>query len=177
METALAGLIISIVMIFALLTLSQTALTTQDLLIVGEQEMQARLADQAHTDLEIVNTQVISPGTAIQMMVRNTGNVKLADFDEWDMILEYYRPTGVYTYTVDWLPYTAAALQADEWTAGPIYAGGGSYQPEAFDLGILNPGEEMAIQISVASPVAVNSVNRVTIGTANGNKRSTYFMY
>lgn len=177
METALAGLIISIVLIFALLTLSQTTLATQDLLIAGEQAMQARLADQVGTDLEIVNTQVISPGTAIQMLVRNTGNVKLADFDEWDMILEYYRPTGVYTYTVDWLPYTAAAPQTNEWAAGPIYAGGGSYQPEAFDLGILNPGEEMAVQINLASPVAVDSVNRVTIGTPNGVKRSGYFSH
>ena len=177
METALAGLIISIVLIFALLTLSQTALTTQDLLVVGEQEMQTRLTDQARTDLEIVSAQVISPGTSIQMMVRNTGDVKLADFDEWDMILEYYRPTGVYTYTVNWLPYTAATLQADEWTVDAIYVGGGSYQPEVFDLGILNPGEEMAVEVSVASPVAADSVNRVTIGAANGVKSSAYFLY
>jgi hypothetical protein len=176
MESALAGLIISILLVFALLTFAQTALTAQDVLIGAEQAMQARLADRTDTDLAIVATQVLSPGQSIYLTVRNTGAVKLADFDQWDLIVEYYRPTGVYTYTVGWLAYATGALQPDQWTAGPIYAGGGSSQPERFDLGILNPGEEMAVQVYVASPVAESYMNRLTIGTANGIKRSTYFM-
>ncbi len=174
METALAGLFISIVLIFALLTLTQTALTTQDMLVVGEQEMQARLADQARTDLEISDIQVA--GTTIDMMVRNTGDVMLSDFDEWDLILEYYRPNGVYTYTVNWLPNTVLASQYGEWTTGSIYMSGGSYEPEVFDLGILNPGEEVEVAVHVTSPVAQNSINRVTIGVANGVRRSAYFV-
>lgn len=172
MESALATLILITVLLFAVLTLSYSYLESQDLLMAAEQEMQTRLADQAQTELAVVQTQIISPGISLEMTIRNVGSVKLNDFDKWDLIVESYHTPD--TLAQRWLPYAAAPGNNQWWVAG-IYAT--SFRPEVFNPGILDPGEEMVIQINFLPPVAPESLNRVTIGAANGIQTAAFFTW
>lgn len=172
MESALATLILITVLLFSVLTLSYSYLESQDLLMVAEQEMQARLADQAQTGLAVVQTQVISPGVKLEMTVRNVGSIKLNDFEKWDVIVESYHMTD--TLSQRWLPY-AAAPGNDQWRVAGIYAA--SFRPEVFNPGILDPGEEMVIQINFLLPVEPERLNRATIGAANGAQTTAFFAW
>lgn len=181
MESALATLILISLLLFAVLTLSHSYLDTQNALIVAEQEMQTRMADQGRTDLAVVQTQVKNAGAIIEVTLRNTGDVKLADFNRWDVIVEYYQdsddPDDPDTYYIRRLAYSPDILNDNQWQVAGIYANTAALAPEVFDPGILNPGEELIVQMSVLPPVGPDTTNRATVGVANGVTASTYFTW
>jgi archaellum component FlaF (FlaF/FlaG flagellin family) len=174
MESAVSSLILFTVMLFAILTFAHDNMATQDLLSASEQAMEVRRLDQARTALTVTNAQTTNAGALIEVTLRNSGETMLADYDRWDVIVEHYYQTDPETtaLAVDWLPYTAtgapSAPGANQWTVGGIYTNAATYTPEAFDLGIFNPGEEMIVQMMVAPSVALTTTNRATIGVANG---------
>ena len=173
MESALASIILMTVVLYASLTLSHTYFTTQDRLMVSEQALQERTLERMKTDLEIVGMQTKSSGSVIELTVRNSGNIKLADFEKWDVIVEYYQANGDLVMT--WAPYTAGSPGNNEWTVAGIYANAVAMTPEAFEPDILNPDEEMIVQIRVLPPVGPDTTNRATIGVPNGDTVSTLF--
>jgi hypothetical protein len=102
--------------------------------------------------------------------VQNTGQVKLADFDKWDVIVHYYDESG--TYYTKWLPYTLDNPSNDEWQASRIGLNGPT---DFFEPGILNPSEEMIILASI-EPLSGNAtVGNITVSTANGVYSSISF--
>src|SRR5687767_9784695 len=90
MESALSALIIFMVGMFAAMTISSTYLETQDSLWTAEQVQQEERSEREHTDLEITGTETQSSGSIIRVKVRNSGATKLADFDRWDIVVQYY---------------------------------------------------------------------------------------
>lgn len=175
METALASIILITVLFFGVLTLSDTYFTVQDTLLVATQEREARSDARARTALTLVGVETQSAGTLIVITLRNTGTTKLADFDEWDMIVQYYTAAGV--YVTDWFPYVTSGSPADnQWTVLGIYISAADTRPEVYDPGILNPGEEVVIQIKVAPAVGMDTTNLVTIAVPNGVSLSAIFV-
>lgn len=173
MESALATLILLTALLFSVLTLSYNYLESQDLLMAAEQEMQTRLSEQTQTGLAVVQTQIISPGVTLHMTVRNVGSIKLNNFDRWDVIVEYHHAPDALTQR--WLPYAPAAQGNNQWRVAGIFAA--SHRPEAFNPGILDPGEEMVIQIDLQPPVEPETMNRITIGAANGIQTTAFFAW
>lgn len=173
MESALATLILISLLLFAVLTLSHSYLDTQNALIAAEQEMQTRMADQGRTDLAVVQTQIKSSGAVIEVTLRNTGDVKLADFSRWDVIVEYYQAAG--DFYIRRLAYSPDMLNDNQWQVGGIYANAAALTPEAFDPAIFNPGEELIVQMKVLPPVGPSTTNRATVSVTNGATTSTYF--
>lgn len=171
MESALATLILITALLFAVLTLSHSYLESQDALMAAEQEMLARLSDQSQAGLAVVQTQVINSGTNLQLVVRNVGSVKLSRFEKWDVIVEYYYAPSNLAHR--WLPYTAADPGKNQWWVAGIYTD--SFGPEVFNPGILDPGEEMVIQVDLLPPVKPDTTNRAIIGAANGAQTTAYF--
>ena len=115
-----------------------------------------------------VETQTISDGAMVEVMLRNDGDTKLADFDQWDVILQYTADDGSHTA---WYPYVEPAffgLWQNKWTYHSILS-------DAFDPDILNPGEEVVIRVSVLPAVATGTTNQVVIATPNGIAASTVF--
>jgi hypothetical protein len=80
----------------------------------------------------------------------------------WDVILQY---TGTDGDHATWYPYGS---ELKEWTR---------IIDDLFEPGILNPGEEMMIQVSVLPPVASPTTNVATIATPNGITVSAVFTY
>lgn len=180
MESALASIIIFTVGLFAAVTLTFTHLQTQDAIWTSEQVAQEEQLERQRTEIDIVGTEIQNDGSIVRVKVRNSGHVKLADFDRWDLVVEYYTDgedaEDPDVYNVAWLPYTEAALGDMQWTVSGIYLDADNLTPEAFDPGILNPDEEMVIQAQLMPSVAMTTTNRITISSLNGINISAHFI-
>jgi hypothetical protein len=63
-----------------------------------------------------------------------------------------------------------------QWTISGIYVDADAMTPEVFEPGILNPDEEMVVQIKVSPSVAMTTTNLVTLNTLNGISASAHFL-
>jgi len=105
--------------------------------------------------------------------LRNSGQVKLASFDNWDVIVQYIGQDG--SYYITWLPYTDGTPSNNQWTVDGIYLSSENLTAEVFEPGILNPGEEMVIEARLDPRVRNNTAGDVAISTPNGVSESTSF--
>lgn len=166
METVLTAFIVITLLLFIGLTLFQGFLEAQDDMQVSWQEMEDRLEQRSRTTLTPLNAESKSSGSVIELTLRNDGTTKLADFAEWDVIVQHYSASSA--YYVDWMPYVEYEPTGSEWTVVGIYMDTAVSQPEVFDPGILNPGEEILLRIRVMPPVGPSTINLATISTNNG---------
>ena len=168
METAITGLIVITVLLLAILTLSYSFLSSQDAILESWREMEERLGERGRTDISPLEARTYDPGSTVEIILRNEGNTKLADFDQWDVILQYQ------SGDVQWYPNGSGA---NTWGVNGIYLDASEGTGEIFDKNILNPGEEMVIWVSVSPAVGSPTINTATIATPNGISASTFFTY
>ena len=173
METAITGLIVITVLLLAILTLSHSFLSSQDAILQSWQEMEERVGERARTDISTLGA-TTDPvlGNTVEVTLRNEGDTKLADFDQWDVILQYIDSDS--DDHTEWYPYGAGA---NTWGVEGIYLDASEGTGEIFDLDILNPGEEMVIQIWVSPTVGAPTTNLATVVTPNGISASTVFTH
>ena len=165
METAIPAIIIIGLLMLATLTLAEQSLSSQDAVSKSWREMQERLEERTRTDLSPIAAQTINAGATVELTLRNDGDTKLADFDQWDVILQYGSGSG----NAEWYAYGSGS---DEWDVEGIYLDASQSTPEAFDPDILNPGEEMVIWVWVSPPVGTHLV---IVAAPNGVTASTVF--
>lgn len=171
MESALASIILMATLLFGVLTLSETYFATQNTLLVATQEMTARSQEQTHTALTLITAATKNAGANVELTFRNTGSAKVADFEQWDVIVQYY--TVQDAYLVKWIPYAESATPGDnKWGVGGIYLTAATLTPEVYEPGILNPGEEMVVRLKLFPIVGVKTTNLVAIAVANGVSQS-----
>ena len=180
MESALSSLIIFAVGLYAAVTISFTYLETQDSLWTVEQSRQEEILQRERTRIDLVHAETQSDGSIIRVVVRNSGQMKLSDYERWDVVVEYYaageNEEDPNVYAVEWLPYAASGLTELHWTISGIYLDAATLTPEAFEPGIFNPDEEMVIQAQMAPSVAMTSTNRMTISSINGINDSIHII-
>lgn len=172
MESALTGLIIIMVLLSAILILSHSVLSAQDAVLESWREMEERMGERARTGLSPVDAETIAGGAMVDVTLRNDGTTKLADFDRWDVVVQYHDTGGL--YHVKWLPF---AQPGDKWTVKGLYLDASTGTAEVFEPNVLNPGEEIVIQISVSSWVGSPTTNLATVAAPNGISASTVFTY
>jgi hypothetical protein len=100
----------------------------------------------------------------LDLRLSNVGQVKLAEFAKWDIIIHHMDNND--QYYVTWLPYVASNPGNNEWTVKGIYTQTG--QPEVFEPGIFNPDEELVIEAEIDPEIKSDSENLVIITTPNG---------
>jgi hypothetical protein len=175
METALATLIIVAVVLFGALTLAHTYLSVQDQILESWHAMVERTDERSRTSLLPVGAEAVGAGDVVEITIRNDGNVKLADFTRWDVIVEH---SAAGAHRVAWYPYGGTTGPADnQWTVMGIYRDALRGMPEAYEPGILNPGEEVVIQVRVSPPVMEGSTNVATVSTPSGISASAVFAW
>jgi hypothetical protein len=162
MESVLVTIILFTVVLFGALTLSYRTMDAERELLQASQQMQARSLERARTDVLALRAEALSDGAAVEVTVRNRGSSKLADFQQWDVMLQYYDASGV--YHIVRYPYGSGA---NTWAIGGIYLTSPT-TPEVFEKGILNPSEEMVIHIALSPAVGPDTTNWVTVSTPNG---------
>ncbi len=172
MDTALTGLIVIMVFLLVVLLLFHGFLSAQEAVVESWQDMEKRMEERIRTDLSPLGTETSLGGTYVDVTLGNEGDVKLADFAQWDVIVQYSGSDG--GDHVKWLPYNQLT---DGWTVEGIYVDASTSTDEVLDLDILNPGEEMVIQLWLSPTVKSPSINCATIATPNGITASTVFTH
>jgi flagellar protein FlaF len=168
METAITALIVIGVMLLAILSVSDRSITAQSVISEAAREMQEREGERARTNLEVLSATSSAQGQFVQVTVKNSGLTKLADFQVWDVLLDYSDGTAE---RVRWYPYGSGVNKWDE----QLYQVASPPSAEFFDPGIFNPGEEMVITVEVSPAVGSGTTNLVSITSPNGITASAVF--
>jgi hypothetical protein len=173
METAIVSIICIALIVFGGMTMSHGFITSLDTSTAGLEEAGQRDEEIMRTDLTPVSatvTRVYGPDP-LEVVLENTGQTKIADFDKWDVIVQYADGTG--TYHTVWLPYSASGGGTYEWGVEWIRLNG---QTERIELNVLNPGEQIMINTWLYPSVGAGTTNMVVVTTPNGVTSSTYFI-
>jgi hypothetical protein len=169
METAIVSIICIALIAFGGMTMSRGFMTSVDTSTTNLDSIGQR--NEAIMRTEIIPLDAAVPsGNTLEITVENSGQTRLADFDKWDVIVQYYDGTG--TYHIVWLPYTQDTLGDNEWEVAWIHYNGA---PEAFEPNVLNPKEQMLIRARLNPTVGSGTTNMAVVSTPNGITASTYF--
>ncbi len=164
METAIVSIVCIALIFVGGMTMSQNYLSSVD--STSQQFQHVLSRDQAILKTSITPLSAnVSGENTIYISLRNTGQAKLADWEHWDIIVQYYN--GVLMHA-SWLPYVAANPVGNAWTVDAICIDAAQGTPEVFEPGILNPGEEMIIKATVAPAIGRPTNDQVVISTPNG---------
>jgi len=176
METILVLLILMGVILFGAPLLAHSYFSSQEAIAVCFQEMESRAAERAKTEISLLREQG-QDAANIEIVLENRGVVKLADYDRWDVIVEYDDGVKPQERHSVWLPYSPWPEDNHWWVVG-IYADAtirGSEVAEAYEPGILNPEEEMVLALRLSPAVGITTTNVATIVTVNGISASKVF--
>jgi hypothetical protein len=169
METAIVSIICIALIAFGGMTMSRGFMTSVDTSTTNLDSIGQR--NEAIMRTEIIPLDAAVPsGNTLEITVENSGQTRLADFDKWDVIVQYYDGTG--TYHIVWLPYTQDTLGDNEWEVAWIHYNGA---PEVFEPNVLNPKEQMLIRARLNPTVGAGTTNMAVVSTPNGITASTYF--
>ena len=153
------------------MTLSQGMLTSADATAINFDKVTALEGEITRTDLTILRAAKLSWADYLRVTVKNSGQVKLASFDKWDVIVNYTDNSG--TLRSVWLPYSDDAPTGNEWQKARIGLEG---PIEFFEPGILNPAEEMVTLINLNPPSGNATSGSVSMATPNGVYTSFPFL-
>jgi hypothetical protein len=169
METVIVSIICIALIAFGGMTMSRGFMTSVDTSTTGLETVGQRNETIMRTEIIPLDASLPSANT-LEITVENSGQSRLADFDKWDIIVQYYDDTG--TYHIVWLPYTEDALGDNEWQIAWIRINGGA---EVFEPNVLNPKEQMLIRAQLNPSVGAGTTNLAVIDTSSGITASTYF--
>ena len=161
MTTAVVSILCIAMVVMGFMTISHGLLSSADTAALSTQQLSVRQGEIMRTKLSGVRATLPSAGT-LQAVIENSGQTKLASFDKWDCIVQYYDSGD--KYYVNWLPYHDGVLGNNEWRETGIYF---NDQPEVFEPGILNPQEQLNIQAAI-NPTAGYRAIDITLSTPNG---------
>ncbi len=169
METVISALIVMGVLVLTILGLAQYSLSAQAQITDASRMMQERLGERARTNLQAVSGVTDVTGAYAFITLKNNGSTKLADFTQWDVIVQHVASGATY---VRWYPYSMGTSQ---WSK-TIYASVAPNVAEVIEPGILNPGEYIILTIGALTPaISVGTTNLATISTPNGIVATTVF--
>jgi hypothetical protein len=165
MSTAIVTLFAIALMLMGVLTWSTASFNSMDSGIQSWKQMVEAAEEVARTDIEITGAQMQAP--FVEVTVHNIGKVHLAQFPNWDVMVQYY--SGNTTYHISSLLYAGNTTPSDnEWAVAAIYADESLSKQEVFEPGILSPGEVMLMKLKLNPQPGVGTTNRVAISSPNG---------
>lgn len=171
MESVIITICCVAVLVYGGLSVCNDLLWTTDRAGTAWKEMDDAFGEVRRTGISSNDALATCSGTHVFVVFENDGSRKLADFDKWDMIIQYADSSGTPAWTVTRLNYnsgTPGVLDDNEWIVEGIYLDAGAATAEAFDPGILNPGEDLKIQIQVNPTVGAGQSGTVTASTPVG---------
>ena len=164
METSIPAAIIAAILMVSAMVLARSGYHSVDEMGLVLKEMEARAAEQARTQLTVTNVTSSSP--YVDADLRNVGSTSLSDYDRMDVIVQYVAGSGAPTLV--WIPYTSGPLAGNTWIVQSI-------TNDAFEPGILNPGETLRMRIWLDPAAGNGTTNRLLVATDLGVTVSTTF--
>ena len=156
MENIIITLVCITILIIGVGMIAMNLFNSMDMLAYAWKECEAKSGEVRCTRISAVSSNTTAPGTQANLTIKNEGQIDLAYFDKWDVIVKCQ--SGV----VQRLPYTT---DTPGWSVGGIYING---LPEVYEPNIFNPNETMKLVLKLSPPVASKTVNLATISTPNG---------
>ena len=111
-------------------------------------------------------------GSTVDITLNNEGKLSYADFDHWDVNLEYVNQSGQIERR--WLPYSSE-VSDDAWTVQGIYLVASLLTDEVVDKGVLNASEEIVLRLRVTPPMQSGSTARAVLTPTKGGPTSIFF--
>lgn len=173
MESAIVSLIPIAMALTGMLVLAQGGLSSLDLVSASWRDMEAKTDVVASTRISKVDAD-LQGNQVVRVTLKNQGPTATADFAHWDVIVQYYPASGS-QYLVKWLPYASGALSDNHWMVEGIYADASKRASEVTGPGILDPGEEMVLELKLSPAIGVHTTNWVTINPSQAIPISVYF--
>jgi len=172
MSNAIVALVVIALMLVATLTWSQAAFSSLDSASQSLKQTTQTTQEVARTDITVMRAQ--RNGSFVEVYVLNSGKVHLAQFANWDVLVQYYDASG--SYYIVHLPYTVDSNPGNNrWTVASIYSNSSLTKQEVFEPGILNPGEVLFLKLKLVPSPGSGTTNMVTVSTANGVVASAQF--
>ena len=172
MSNAIVTLFVVALMLVAVTSWSQASFSSLDSGAQAWKQMVETSTEVARTDIEVIDAQWADP--VAEVLVRNCGEIRLAQFSKWDVLVNHYDEDG--GYYISWLSYTEDSDPGnDQWTVAAIYTDDTLGHEEVFEPGILNPGEVMLIKMKLVPTPGPNTTNRITVSTPSGVIASAQF--
>ena len=172
MSNAIVALVVIALMLVATLTWSQAAFSSLDSASQSLKQTTQTTQEVARTDITVMRAQ--RNGSFVEVYVLNSGKVHLAQFANWDVLIQYYDAGK--TYHISHLSYTSNSNPGDnQWTVADIYFDSSLTAKEVYEPGILNPGEVVFLKARLSPAVGSKTTNMVTVSSANGVVASAQF--
>ena len=163
--TVIASMLSVAILLLASYVCSSGGFYMADVLANSVMEMQENENEIMKTDIEITNISANEAGIFVSL--NNTGSTKVGDYDYMDVIVKYSNTSGI--AKTMWIPYQGDPdTLGNKWTVRNI-------SPDLVNPGILDPGEEMELQILLEDSLENKSVNWLLVAAPNGVKASGYF--
>ncbi|MDD5191268.1 MAG: hypothetical protein PHE50_09545 [Dehalococcoidales bacterium] len=172
METIIISLICIVLIVVGGMTMSQSYFSSIDKTAISLEEVGQRDDEIQRTNIAILQVTQAAPGSA-EISISNIGQKKLSGFADWDIILQYF--DAVNNYYVKWLPYNSRGLDMNEWTVKGIYMDAATETPEVFEVGVLNPGEQIKLSIKLDPAIGAGTTNLALVSTPNGVSAQSIF--
>lgn len=163
METAIVSLISIAVMLSGGLMIAQGAMLSADQISIDWKDMERRATDIANTVISA--TGVVDKGAVgLEINVSNAGQRVIGNFPDWDVIVQYYDATG--NYKITRLAYTSNTSPGNnEWSVNAIHWNGVT---EVYQKGLLDPKEDLKLQIKPIPPVGNGKTILTVMSTDRG---------
>ena len=174
MEWAVVVLVSIALIVLGGMTMSQGFLTSTDSAALSIEDITVTKGEIMRTDISLIDARKVG-ADLVEVALENTGQMKLASFSKWDIIIEYY--DADHNYYTKWLQYSEGTPGDNEWQKTGIYLDAGDNIAEAFEPGILNPKEEMIIEAKLNPPPRDGTAVDAIISTPNGVRDSFSFTY
>ena len=173
------GIIIAMMLSVAAIVVGTGLLTNSSVSSVGTvadawKAMEVRHGEIYRTSLAAVKRDTVD-NDSLDYTLKNSGQVSLADFDAWDLTVQYYDASG--NYLVKWLPRTTTGLANDEWKITGIYIDTASAISEIFEPNVLGASEEMVIRLKLAPAMGDGTNATINIAAPNGATLSETFQF
>jgi len=166
METILVSLVCMALIVISTVTLTVSTFQSASRLADSWQTMEQTSSNLARTEISAVAPADYAGGI-LDFTVQKGGQINLADFPGWDVIVRYQSGDVQYlTYSATYPP------AANQWTVKGIYMLDGN--PEVFDPDILDPGEMMTVSANLSPEISQGETAAVTVSTPNGVTAQCY---
>ena len=128
-----------------------------------------RTGAAVRTELTLINADLVTTSTDVDISFRNAGQTSLAEFAKWDVLIQYYATSTNQGLAITSLSHTTSTTPANgEWTNRGIYLDADTLKAEVYEPNVLNPGEEAIFRLNITPKIPTSTDNVVTIAATNG---------
>lgn len=164
----IAAFVIAVIL-GATMLLANATLSSASNLTTGWDRMMDRKEGKARTGLTLISVDPNASSTNIDVSIRNSGQTSLGNFDQWDVMIQYYATSNDVDLNLERASYVSSSTPATlEWTVEGIYSNATTKVTETYEPNLLNPGEEMILRANITPAIPGNTNNLIKIGTSNG---------